>query len=458
MKDSPHSAKNELLLEMDEIRSDLNTLVQDLRNGTPTCYMVSGYRGSGKSSFIGLIETELSKELSIEGETDAAATQSKDRSEIVFVHTNFSRYEKKTFLLRRLIRGLYLKVHNLKSFEKIKEEHKENKDSFVKLIETLYEKTFFETTQIFSKSFKNKRITVANIDWKLLLQALVPGIFLLLFFLNLKFKFITPWRLTDGTVLIASVFGTILGILKIRRKIFNEMRKTEDFKRVSLYDDEISDYHFKNILIQMKSHYQVVFVLDEMDKVDDDADLESLLKEMKPYLVSGVASFVVVAGQNLYYKYYLSTEIDDAVLSSIFSRFIHIPLLTPESFRKLFQKIAMVPKEVSPAERELVNLYVSYLIVKSKRIPRQFIGLVRQNLEWADNESFVNFKGEKEYFETYDKVLQIIEKIEENHISNYPFDQALKDYFTMHLFLTYSKMERLGKDFTEDSLINLSNE
>ena len=64
----------------------------------------------------------------------------------------------------------------------------------------------------------------------------------------------------------------------------------------------------------------------EMDKIEDD-QLDTLLISLKPYLLCGHAHFIVVAGQQLYYKYRLTHSQNDAILSSLFARVIHISLL-----------------------------------------------------------------------------------------------------------------------------------
>src|SRR5687767_8714582 len=72
----------------DTIVSDL---VSDIKFGNPTCYLISGYRGAGKSSFVRKVES--------------VAIQ--DHNSMLFVHVNFTRFKSQNYLLRKLIRAIY---------------------------------------------------------------------------------------------------------------------------------------------------------------------------------------------------------------------------------------------------------------------------------------------------------------------------------------------------------------
>ena len=76
-------------------------------------------------------------------------------------------------------------------------------------------------------------------------------------------------------------------------------------------------------------------MLDELDKVADE-EINSLLKEMKPWLVRGMADFIIVAGQRLTMQYYQLRDGDDELLASLFSKVVHINLLPQYNFERIF--------------------------------------------------------------------------------------------------------------------------
>lgn len=116
--------KNEIILQ----------LKQQIVNGNPTCVLVSGYRGTGKTTLIYNLEKEL-----------------KDCPKVLFVHLNFNKYEKYTLVLRRLIREVYLSISKKEDYKSIKKEIPD----VIQLIELLFEKTFFDIS--YNSNFKRSK-------------------------------------------------------------------------------------------------------------------------------------------------------------------------------------------------------------------------------------------------------------------------------------------------------------
>ena len=89
--DSPYNGEGTGLFNF--TKSDTDDFLQDLRYGKPTCYLISGYRGAGKSSYIKKLEEEIKE---------------KDKTK-VFVYLNFAKYENRSIILRKLLEiSIYL--------------------------------------------------------------------------------------------------------------------------------------------------------------------------------------------------------------------------------------------------------------------------------------------------------------------------------------------------------------
>lgn len=431
----------------------LKDLIQDIQNGTPTCYLISGYRGAGKSSFIRKIEFDIKAQ-------NNKANPSENNSdipikEIVFVHTNFSKYHNQTYLLRKLIRGLYLQIKELPSFEVLKKEEENQPVSkrSVELLEHLYEKTFYDTSTNIVTTSKKEIITVFDIDIISLIKFISPVLAFIFFILNSIYGYFNLTTIVNITGIAISVFTGVKSFLNIKVNKSKSKTEQEDFNRKSMYDDEIADHHFFYLLRAFEKKYKIVFVLDELDKVDD-ADIDKLLNEMKPYLVSGMASFIVVAGQNLFYKYAKSKIEDDALLSTLFAKCIHVSLLSREEFQLLFNKL--IVKEQPPLtadETRLLNGHIDYLIFQSKRVPRKFISLIRQEHSWNNGEAILDInKTEKDYF-IYSQVIDIIESIDDKEIAPEGFDEALRDFLITQLFLKSQQIFSKKNKFSIEEIV-----
>src|SRR5688572_29279836 len=88
--DSPYEESNSSLFDI--TTSDTEDFVQDVIHGTPTCYLISGYRGAGKSSFIKKLEADTRRK----------------ENKALFIYLNFAKHEERSILLRKLIRNFYL--------------------------------------------------------------------------------------------------------------------------------------------------------------------------------------------------------------------------------------------------------------------------------------------------------------------------------------------------------------
>jgi hypothetical protein len=443
LSDSPFCESNRDLFNT--LHCDTEDLIQDIKNGTPTCYLISGYRGAGKSSFILRIEDIIKKEKSSQNQEDqltSSEEQTIKSKELVFVHVNFSRHESKTFLLRKLIRGLYLEIKDYKSFnnfnnDKIEKPLEENN---VHYLEDLYEKTFYETSNNYTKTYKNEIVTIFDIDVLSLIKIILPGFFFLFFVSNTIINYLPDQLIFNIYGSLLTFIISLLGVFNIKRKIKKSKQVQKDFNRKSMYDDEIADHHFFKILKALQERdYKVVFVLDELDKVDDE-DIDNLLKEMKPYLVSGEASFITVAGQNLFYKFMQAKSIDDDILSSIFSKFIHVPLFSRIEFQDLFERVMKDRPQFNKDEYKFICSYIDYLIFESKKVPRKFISLIRQNLKWEDNNAYIEIEQSAEVLNRYTQILDILDKIDDEEIDILGFDNGLRDYFNMQLFIRSQKI------------------
>lgn len=469
LSDSPFNDSNKDLFIFSHLPT--KNIIDDLNYGTETCYLISGYKGAGKSSYVKKIEKKINNTTSfvykpfIEKfrllfqkkyrENSKKESENKIKTEIVFVHVNFSRYQNQTILLRKLIRGLFLQIKNLKSYNRLKRKEKNCSinHSITALLEEIYDRTFFEISDTTINQKKSEFNISSYFNLISLFKILLPIAFISLFILNSKNKFIKNTELVNISSFFLSLLLIVQGIMEITFKLSYNNTKQSDFIRKSLYDDEIADFHFFKILEKLKNkNYKIVFVLDELDKVDEE-DIDKLFKELKSYLISGSASFIAVGGQNLFYKYIESKLIDDSVLSSIFSKFIHVPLFSRNELKSVFQNLWLNKNVFNTSQKNHINSFIDYLIFESNRVPRKFVSLIRQNLVWENEKSFIDVKFTSEKLDLYTQIMNIIEKITDEQIEAEGFDDCLKDYLVMQLFIKSHLIISSNIHFTRNEIL-----
>jgi len=410
-----------------------SALKLDLMQGPGICYLLSGYRGAGKTTYINEVENL------IKAEPD---------QRVAFVHVDFSRYREKGKLFRWLIRELYLAVSDLPGYKELKGEdrNKPLTDQTTRLLEELHEKTFKETTHTRLDSSQSVETNEAKFDagkWVVLMVTAASALFCVL---NLRWGWISRDMAVNVAFILVAAVTTVAGLYSITLSSTDKDTAQEDFSRKTLFDDEIADHHFVSLLRSFGAHgFNIIFVLDELDKLDDD-QFTSVMIEIKPYMLSGHASFIAVAGQNLYYKYRQSLIEDDGMLSSIFSKTIHIGLLSRQGFFGLFNKL--VPQIETPADANLalIDRYVDWLIFASKRIPRKFIHLIRDNIRWSEEgEAYLAIDPEARDLASYSRLVAIIGQVEDEQISVGFYEEAERDYFVMQLFICCTSILQNGR-------------
>jgi hypothetical protein len=441
LTDAPLGKANQnLLIGTNHEEADI---ISDLRYGVPTCYLVSGYRGAGKTSFVNNIQFKF------EG------IQADLQHAFIFVNLKIPKYYSKTYLLRSLIRGLFHQIKSYPSFlDKLKNEPKLKARPATQL-QDLYEKTFHQTIQSSKSSNSGELTTSLDINLGTIIgKALLFSFSSVFLILNIFFKWLQLYEIIDAVGALLSAVYAISTFIKLNT-VWTTSRSTyKAFQMESLYDDEIADYFFIDTLQHLSEDYNIVFVLDELDKIEEN-ELSVLINEMKPYFISGYASFLIVAGQNLYHQFRLSQLKDDALLSSIFSRTIHVPLMSRQEFRQLFRNLrSNAGQEYTVEENQLVDEYVDKLILQSNRIPRRFITTLRQDLTWLNGTASIDIIPGAENEKLYTSILDAVDQITEIQIKPEGYPSAMQDFYIMQLYLlSHRLLATNGNEFTIEDLI-----
>lgn len=420
LTDSPYSKVSASLFTFSA--SDAHDLVNDIVNGNPGCYLISGYRGSGKTSLIAKLEEEV---------------KAKSGSS-VFVRVNLTKYETRFVLLRKIIRAFYLQLteseNNKPLFDTLQKE-KTLEGSFDQLDE-LWERTFQEVKVITTEKEIKTRARQYSFggNWFDIVYSLIAiGSFLILT-LNLD---LTQWQ----SYLPIAAFGLVaftplLRLISFRIDVLKEKQKSKESNKIPIYDEELTEHYLLTVLASFNGKVKPIFILDELDKLDSPVLVDNIITDLKPLMLSGSASFILVAGQHLYYKYYHSHTIDDSLLSSLFSKLHHVSLFTTAELRTLFKNLITVDISTLPkANSKFIESYIDYLIIKSRRIPRLFILLIRQDLNWGnDNTANLEISLSPEDLRKYSSYIQAIEKTQNQMaVEGYPL--PISDYVSMQLFL-----------------------
>lgn len=408
-----------------------NNLKNELIFGNPTTYLISGYRGVGKTSFIKALTKEVLKELKII-ESDNKTKENKEVKK-VFIHLNIGKYNGFSNILRNLIREIYWVVTSNKDIKEILET---NPQLFAE-IKLIYERTFenIEAKDTKIESEETIKSYVVSTDFRqLLLRILIivsGGISLINFLKN------NNWQSYVFSLLVCLIF-----IFRYEYSVKKMKSKTIELNRTTFYDDEVAEFQLTRIIKKLYSvGIEIVFIIDELDKIDKEEEIVELISELKPLMLSGYSNYLLISGQKMLYRYLMADVLDNNVFSSIFSRNIHIPLVGRKGFEEYF--ISLVGE---PIKEEIVRQYLDSNILLSNRILRKFISLIRNDIQFDENgKSYIEIDDANEVLKTNANISEILYKVEEeiNNKTEESLEEGIRDFLISNLYITIKNMKRI---------------
>jgi hypothetical protein len=456
LSDSPYALKNSGKFEFDDIQID--QFVNDITLGPPTCYLVSGYRGVGKTSLIKKVEEKIKDLQNPTASRDKM--QAKDpRSEtdqVLFVYTSFAKIDFR-HLIRKLIRELYLQYSQL---SEVKTSGGAAIDeSFNDEFETLYQRTFNDISHTTINSTTKERTSQVELSFTKLLKQIILNF--------LPILMLIVWYMTHLLSDFTWLYNYLVPICLIIWALANtvslqwSMRKNKTIEKAhatrSLFDNEIAGTHFFAILRRLNDMgIKTIFVLDELDKVDNDS-INSVISELKPYLIGGYASFIVIGGQTFYYKMNNEDKLNDSLLSTVFSKTFHVPLMSSVVLRRLFRNsIAASGKyeQLGSEDKAKLDAFLDYTILKSRLIPRRFISLLKQNLIWKNNLAYLSDESVPGVAQQCKRIIETIDKYDDSKVS-VENSGAVRDHILMSLYIrTHELLHQRSGSISKEAFVN----
>ncbi|MDP2385024.1 MAG: P-loop NTPase fold protein [Bacteroidota bacterium] len=392
---------------------EVESFVNLISKMNESSYYLSGFRGVGKTSFIKKVEEELEK-------TD----------NFVFIHAPIAKYDKYEILIRSLIRQFYFQFVGNKRYENLKTKNNSTIKDLGHSLENLNKQTFSSIDREFSstKSIETERelTSVSYKDGTLFFLIALVATVLATVDLGSENNYKTAAQITSIGLTIGQ--GIKFGYTLIKKhKSKKETKETQK----SLYDDEIAEYRFISILKEFKNAgVKPVFILDELDKLPI-KEAKNVLYLFKSTLLSGHANFIVIGGQDLYYELYSVNEAEDPILSTLFSKTFHVPLKSSYELRNLFEKLIITKDFLKTDDNRIAyDQYVNWLVLESKKIPRKFLNLIKEELYFENDKAFIDIPQEFNR-PANTELLNALDIVCDN-ISGHP--KPIKDYIVINLF------------------------
>lgn len=430
------SAPNEKNIKIDHSHLGLK---EEIIYGAPSCFIITGYRGVGKTSFVHHLRKEIEDEYKKKEKDDAKGEK------ILFVSCNFVNGDTKENILRKLIRQLVSSSNeNLRN--KLRKNTKLDEE-----LTNLYKRTFYSVQDNQLKTTTNTFNFDSSINFVILLFIflLVPILYIFdslkgILVSLLSYIKIDPKQYGPYATALVSLISLGCSFLTFKLGKAFTKQKVNQIEIKTLYDEEIAEVRLNEIIEKLTNiGIKVVFILDELDKFEKEEELDKFLGELKPILINGKATFLLITGQNLSNRLEKTSLIDDAFLPSIVQDTYRITLPTDKQFEDLFLRIAQNPV----INKNVYEDYLNSLILKSKRIPRKFINILHKEVEWDSTSNpskpyIVISKEKREIFEIDTKILKCINSVVKVSVDEN--NAPLLDFLITQLCIYAEKLKSMG--------------
>lgn len=417
--------KHELCLS-EEQKQEMERIEGMLEQDIRFCGLVTGYRGTGKSSFVKYMLKKF------------------QNNNVLVVSFNAAKYQNFDTFIRRFVRELYFQM--------------KKRGGVSEQLRKMYYHTFFDIKQTYTNnsheqeceneemvSAEETQITSSMDVMKLLKitlyvvlissvcsvkeSAVFKVIFVVFFilFIIMDLKLHKQWKLSK------------LDIKKREELIEKRQSKFAE----TLYDKEIAEYYIYDELQDIDDNgNNMIFVLDELDKVDNQ-EINMIFHDLKPLFLSGNCNFILIAGRNMERYLFDSQKDSDSVAATIFTHKLYVPLSTIQDMREFAEYFYKVEEHQNRKKEfysdDNAQKYFNMKIYEARGVKRAFVNGVLSDLRWENGKPYVDLLS-KDISDEFLSLFTILERMQEKVYESY--DGPKRDELLQNIYIWISKIQQ----------------
>ena len=219
---------------------------------------------------------------------------------------------------------------------------------------------------------------------------------------------------------------------------------------------------------QKRVRIKVVFVFDELDKLEEftpqgDGDqrpiIDQILGGLKNLFTTSGVTFVFVAGKDLQERWLEDVGKGDSVYESVFSYDKYLPCLWTD-VDSICDGIVDSSHILAPYDSQVFEEFKKYLAYKGRGIPRRIIRTFNEYVEWSGNQLALAFTRKNIRFIRFFAGLQDILVANESRLADHSHEEALgtqSDKRRLGIYYLIDWILRQGTgEFTLNSVLNAS--
>jgi serine/threonine protein kinase/Cdc6-like AAA superfamily ATPase len=346
--------------------AELQALAERVFFSTGGSFLITGYRGVGKTSFVNQVIARVRKIAGIVAPTFGAV-------EVVDIYMSIARQLDASELMHHIVRRLYERLNELNLFDSLPEDLRND-------ITLAYRRTSMSITNKLAETFsKEYGITEAGLAGPLLAAVA-------------KFSMTrseSRSRDHEFSFLAYDDKAAENDVLRIARKL------TDGFDR--------SRTRFQRMTALLRRRpprvgIKVIFIFDELDKLDEESDakkkpfLDRLLSDLKNLFTTSGLSFIFVAGKDLYDRWLADVGRGDSVYESVFCYDRYLPCMWTDVGRVCSGFIGLHrPDEDTTAAQ---SAFLNFLKYRGRGIPRRIVREFNQFVRWSGDQPQLSFNAD----------------------------------------------------------------
>ncbi|MFN8413170.1 MAG: hypothetical protein U0Z26_12355 [Anaerolineales bacterium] len=363
-------------------------LASQIINGNGV-FLITGYRGVGKSTFINaaLKNIDEIEKRSLEGYS----------LKVVPIQMNTAKVSSAGGILRLCIRAIYREFRKLEQTGKNYLNDEEKKHLTFANLRASYKVDL-------SQEEATARSKSLNAAFGFKLFDLLPGplkLYLGGFLPEWQYKRSKDWsERMDQT---------------IRLLDYDEDRAEEDIVQLINMLAEVRDLDGRSCRIKL------VFIFDEMDKMDVEKGQDILIGQLKNLLLARHAVFLLVTSKEFYYKLLDDRKEEDSILGSVFSLMVTVPMFGTHETLELIKAFLDDISELSRDENKYIEDLARYLTYQSRGLPREIIRELRSQQKWTEETLqpyITDAHPSSSTLQVYSRIQYVIENLKNTAIPN----------------------------------------
>ncbi len=401
---------------------DLEELAARLLFSNGGAYLVTGYRGVGKTSFVNQVIRKLSDSM-------PWASEQFGQVRIIAISISIPRKIAPAELMHHLVRRLYERLVSEKIFDKL---DRELRDDLI----LAYQRTSLQMSRSMTRSFDLSGGKEAGVETPLHKLGL-----------KLPFEFKRSWsKVEQASFLGYDEKAAEHDLIRLSEQIAAGYAEVPPLWRRAWARLRGQNVHGARTAIRM------IYVFDELDKIDGETEtaaaedgsvaarpgIDEILRSLKTLFTTSGLSFVFVAGKDLHDHWIEDVERGDSVYESVFSYDKYLPCLwlqvheicDPQIDLGPFRRSAPCPKcracwsenkimcsgcgqylrsiaDAAKAYRE----FIKYLSFRGRGIPRRIIRALNERVRWSGSRAVLAFdRQDVERFSMYAELWDALQR------------------------------------------------